>query len=122
MFNVIAVVVTLVLYMLYQKWSSRNIKQLSGTEAKELFSNGTKGLQLIDVRTPEEFRANSVKGFRNMPLGQLGVQKSDLDPEKPTYVMCASGSRSARACKVLTKMGFKDITNIRGGIVNYPRK
>ena len=121
MYNTIAIVVTIALYLFYQKWSSRNINNITGSELKALLSNGTKGFQLIDVRTPAEFNGNHVKGFRNIPLDQLNSRLKEIDADKPVYVMCASGGRSIRACKNLSRAGFKEITNLRGGIASYPR-
>ncbi|MDK2866991.1 MAG: hypothetical protein PWP51_1121 [Clostridiales bacterium] len=119
MYNIIAVVVTIVLYMLYQKWSTRNIKMVTGTELESMLSKNKKGFQLIDVRTPEEYSQHHVKGFKNIPLDQIRSRLKEITSDKPVVVMCASGSRSIKACKVLSKVGMTDVINLRGGIAAY---
>ncbi|WP_088008917.1 rhodanese-like domain-containing protein [Indiicoccus explosivorum] len=76
----------------------------------------TKGIQFIDVRTPGEYRANGLKAFKNIPLNELPRRLDELDRDKETYIICQSGARSSRACAILKKNGFSQVTNIRGGM------
>ncbi|MBO1914568.1 rhodanese-like domain-containing protein, partial [Microvirga sp. 3-52] len=68
------------------------------------------------VRTPNEFKANHIKEFINMPLATLHNQARDLSRDKEVFLICQSGMRSINASKVLKKMGFKYITNVKGGM------
>ncbi|MEK4028033.1 rhodanese-like domain-containing protein [Pseudobacillus sp. FSL P4-0506] len=78
-----------------------------------------KDKQWIDVRTPGEFKASHIKGFKNLPLQQLSARIKELDPEREVVVMCQSGMRSRKAARLLKKKGFKKITNIAGGITTW---
>ena len=70
-------------------------------------------IQLIDVRTPGEFRRGHIKNAKNVPLNEIG-QFTPIKDEK-IYVICQSGSRSKLAAKKLKKRGF-DVVNVQGGM------
>ncbi len=79
--------------------------------------------QLIDVRTPQEFRAGHLPGAVNMDILQEGVltQFQSLDNDKTVYVYCQKGGRSARASKVLDSLGYKTV-DLLGGYSALPAK
>lgn len=75
-------------------------------------------LELIDVRTPVEFRAVHVPGARNVPLDQLAAaawRMPERSVEKPLYVICHSGARSQQACQKLISLGCSCVVNVEGG-------
>ena len=79
----------------------------------------TPGAVLLDVRTPEEYRAGHIPGSRNVPLQALdkvtGVVKNQ---DTPVFVYCRSGARSSQAVSSLRRMGYANVKNI-GGIAAY---
>ncbi|PRS14292.1 rhodanese-like domain-containing protein [Bacillus halotolerans] len=92
----------------------QGVKQITTTDLKSELKN--KGKQFIDVRTPHEFRSRHIKEFKNIPLSKLAHQTSQLSKDQEVFVICQSGMRSLKASKVLKKQGFKNITNIKGGM------
>ena len=75
-------------------------------------------LQLIDVRTPKEYKEGYIALAKNISIKnrkkfKAAVQK--LEKEKPIYVYCYSGVRSKRASKILKRLGFKKIVDFKGG-------
>jgi len=66
---------------------------------------------LVDVRTPAEFSAGSVKGAVNIPLDKISVQLAKFENKKNTVVFCRSGNRSAQAKRILEHHGFQNIIN-----------
>ena len=72
-------------------------------------------LQVVDVRRPDEYRAGHVPGARNVPLSDLELHASALDPARPTAVVCAGGYRSSAGASLLRRHGFQDLYNISGG-------
>nr|WP_247738094.1 rhodanese-like domain-containing protein [Bacillus velezensis] len=68
------------------------------------------------MRTSYEFRTRHIKGFKNIPLSILPRQTHPLSKDKDVFVICQSGMRSVKASKILKKQGFKNITNIKGGM------
>jgi phage shock protein E len=85
---------------------------------KELVDNGA---QIIDVRTPQEFRSGHIKGAVNIPLNMLGNKLSSIKKDKPVITCCASGMRSASAKKFLQANGFTVVYN-GGGWMSLQRK
>ena len=79
----------------------------------ELEEKLKEGIQLIDVRTPSEFRRGHIKNAKNIPLNEIGSFTPIAD--KKTYVICHSGARSRLAAKKLKKRGF-DVVNVQGGM------
>lgn len=77
---------------------------------------------LLDVRTPEEYRAGRIPGSRNIPVDALNeVAAVVRDMHAPLFVYCHSGARSRWAVGMLRKMGYEHVTNI-GGIYKYHGK
>jgi rhodanese-related sulfurtransferase len=80
---------------------------------------GGKKLEVVDVRTPVEFREVHLEVARNIPLDQLDpaqVGRSRTgSSDEPLYVICRSGSRGSQACEKLVKAGVTNVINIEGG-------
>ncbi|AKO95080.1 sulfurtransferase [Priestia filamentosa] len=105
----------LILLFVFQRFITRNgMKQITTTELKRELEDKEK--QFIDVRTPSEFRTKHIKGFQNIPLAELRQQSHHLSKEREVFVICQSGMRSAKGSRLLTKLGFKRVTNIKGGM------
>lgn len=62
---------------------------------------------LLDVRQPEEVAAWSIPGVVNAPLGELAGRLSELPTDRRVVAVCASGSRSSRAARLLTGSGYQ---------------
>ena len=80
------------------------------------------GAVIIDVREPREFAGGRVPGAVNIPLGQLRERAAKLDPAAETFLICASGSRSATAASQLKKLGFEHAFSVRGGMHQWRGK
>jgi len=77
-----------------------------------------KGVQLIDIRTPEEYANGYIDDAANIPIADKATfitEFSKLDKEKPVYIYCYSGVRSHRAGNLLKELGFKEIYDFKGG-------
>ena len=71
---------------------------------------------LIDVREADEYDIAHVEGARLLPLSQFNEWASGLDPSIEAVVMCHHGIRSAQVCAFLARQGFKNLSNLEGGI------
>jgi rhodanese-related sulfurtransferase len=84
----------------------------------ELCKEGKK-IDLIDVRTPIEYREVHMQIARNVPLDQLDpaalMQARNGLANDPLYLICRSGSRGNQACEKFLKAGFTNIINVEGG-------
>ncbi len=76
-------------------------------------------IELIDVRTPVEYREVHVESARNIPLDQLdpeAIMHSRGDTkDEPLYVICKAGSRGEKACEKFRQAGFTNAINVQGG-------
>lgn len=97
------------------------IKTISSNQLKDEL-NRTNGKQFIDVRTKGEYKAGHIRQFKNLPLQNLETSMAKLKKEKPIYVICQSGGRSSRACKILSQAGFEKVYNVRGGMMVWNSK
>jgi len=79
---------------------------------------------LLDVRTPKEYAAGHLKGavLINIFDENFGEQVAKLDNSKSVYVYCASGRRSGEAQEIMLKSGFKNVTNLDGGIEAWKKE
>jgi rhodanese-related sulfurtransferase len=76
-------------------------------------------VQLVDVRTPVEFRELHVRFARNVPLGQLdprAIAAGRTGSGTPLYVICRQGSRAAKACQNMLAAGLANVVNVEGGM------
>jgi rhodanese-related sulfurtransferase/thioredoxin-related protein len=77
--------------------------------------------QIIDVRTSGEFSQGHIKYAKNIDISSNDFQQNaaKLDKNKPVFVYCLTGSRSAYASNALSSMGFKEIYNLAGGMMRW---
>lgn len=95
------------------------MKNISANDLKNLIDSG-KHIDLIDVRTPIEYRALHVTVARNVPLDRLNpsaIRESGSNSSDPLYVVCRTGGRSRQACEKLLAAGVTNIVNVEGGTV-----
>lgn len=78
-------------------------------------------VQLIDVRTPEEYQSGTIEYARNMDYLDAGFKETilKLDKDAPVYLFCKSGKRSAAAKKVMQDAGFKKVNELAGGYLAW---
>ena len=77
-----------------------------------------KDMTLLDVRSREEFSQGALRGAVNIPLEELEERLDELNPEYPTVIYCARGSKSLMAARFLDEMGFWAIA-CAGGLAGY---
>jgi len=81
------------------------------------FAKRPDGAQLLDVRTPGEWRAGVIDGAMLCDIYSADFDEciSELDPSRAVYVYCAVGGRSGNVAEKLRKKGFK-VYDLRGGM------
>ena len=94
--------------------------ELKAGEFRQMLENTTSKV-LLDVRTPEEFAEGHLKDAMNIDWNgdgfETGVEK--LDKAKPVFVYCLAGSRSAAAAEKMRHIGFKEVYELKGGILKW---
>lgn len=90
------------------------LKQLGQAKSEEVKRLAAAGGRVIDVRTEAEFKAGHLSQATNIPLGEISGRIAGAAPDKnqPLLLHCASGTRSAAACKILQKMGYTQVVNV----------
>jgi phage shock protein E len=86
-------------------------KLFASTDNSSLKDAVKNGAFLVDVRTPAEFLAGSVKSAVNIPLDTLPAHLSKLKNKKNIVVFCRSGNRSGQAENFFKKNGFHNVVN-----------
>ena len=79
---------------------------------------GPKRPLVLDVRQPEEFRSGHIPGAKLIPLGELSRRLNDLPKDREIVCVCASGSRSRSATKMLIGEGYNAV-NMNGGMMMW---
>ena len=71
-------------------------------------------LQVLDVRSPGEWKKGHVPGALHMFVPELRNRANELDRNEPTAVYCGSGYRASIATSILKPLGFKELWNVPG--------
>jgi rhodanese-related sulfurtransferase len=92
-----------------------NVKQFYEMMQKE------KNVIILDVRTPQEYQEGHISNTINIPVQILGQQLDKLKnfKDKKILVYCRSGHRSAIASQILDRAGFKNVYNLKGGLLEW---
>jgi len=72
-------------------------------------------VQLIDVRTSEEFELGTIPGARHIDLNVLREHFAEVARDKPVVLFCQVGLRGYLAWRILKQAGFTEILNLSGG-------
>ncbi len=78
-------------------------------------------VQLIDVRTPEEYQEGYILNAQNIDYNSPTFEEdiTKLDKSKPVLLYCKSGNRSGKSSKIFFEAGFKTIYDLEGGITEW---
>lgn len=94
--------------------------EITPAEVRKLLDEG-RGLQIVDVREPQEYAEARVDGSALIPLGQLSGRIGELRKDQPVVAMCRSGNRSSVAVSMLKRAGFSEVSNLKGGILAWTK-
>ena len=93
----------------------------------ESFEKGIKSnpdAVILAVRTPEEYNEGHIKGAININYYSDDFAEqvnSKIDKNKPVYVYCKAGSRSAKSCEIMKDVGFLNLTNLDNGFDSWKK-
>lgn len=98
------------------------ISTITPAELEDLRRRG-ESIDLIDVRTPVEFRELHAEPARLVPLDELDpmavMEARNGSKEKPLYTICRTGGRGRQACERLLAAGFLHVVNVEGGTLAW---
>ena len=83
--------------------------------------NAAEGAIILDVRTPNEYRNGHLVNSTLIDYYRSDFKEAvnQLDKNKPVFVYCQSGIRSAKAARVLVESGFKEVYDLNGGYAEW---
>jgi thioredoxin 1 len=110
----------MVLAFACQNASKTNI--LTSKDFNDKINSGG-NIQILDVRTEEEFNEGHILNAINIDVNSdnFEAKVGQLYKDIPTLVYCRSGARSSNAIEIMSKMGFKELSNLEGGIVQWSK-
>ncbi len=101
------------------KSESDEIKLVTADEMQSILE--MEDVQLVDVRTPEEYQEVRIANAQNIdflsPTFDEDIEK--LDKEKPVILYCKGGHRSAKCAKKMKEAGFEKVYDLEGGISKW---
>jgi glyoxylase-like metal-dependent hydrolase (beta-lactamase superfamily II)/rhodanese-related sulfurtransferase len=98
--------------------STKHVPQVSSEELHQRMTRGP-AITLVDVRAKREYMTGHIDSTTNIPAPDLRKRHKELDPKVPTVVICNTGHRSSLGASLLKQYGFKDVSNLAGGMTGY---
>lgn len=99
--------------------SAEEVKKLTADDLKQYLQEGK--YYFLDVREPSELQQyGSVKGYVNIPLGQVEKRMSEIPKDRTIVTMCEHGRRATQAAEILQKNGYKVVGAC--GLAEYREK
>lgn len=78
-----------------------------------------RGVAVVDVREPDEYREGHIPGALLVPLGLVPESIESFRRSVSVYIVCQTGGRSMRACEFLHDAGVTNVINVAGGTMGY---
>ena len=91
-------------------------KTITENDATPLIENNA---MIIDVRSGEEFASGYIDGAINIPVETISSINESVSKDTVIILYCASGMRSSQAAKTLVDLGYTNVYNLDGGLINW---
>ena len=116
----ITLTLTLIISMAFLFSQNKSNGFTSQTNKEFAATIANNDIQLIDVRTPDEFDSGHIPDAYNIDVQSpdFDYRSNKLDKSKPVAVYCRSGARSKIAAKALSKKGYT-VYELNNGIMNW---
>ena len=106
----------MLIWPLFSRLFTGSVAQVGALEAVQLMNR--RDAIVLDVRDAADYAAGHIANARNIPFAQLNDRLRELEKFKsrPVIISGESGTRAAKACAALQKIGFGDVFALRGGL------
>ncbi len=105
------------------KEAHQHVEVVNFTEACDMLKEG---INIIDVREPEEYRKAAIPGAINIPRSVFEFMIKDhvneKDRQKPHLIYCRSGGRAALAAVTMKNMGYENVYAMYGGFEHWEKE
>ncbi|MGQ9548672.1 MAG: rhodanese-like domain-containing protein [Roseiflexus sp.] len=92
--------------------------EITPVEVQQRLTQGER-LYLLDVREREEYADAHIPDSVLIPLGQLSHKLGSIPKDATIIAICRSGNRSGVAADLLRRAGYRNVLNLRGGIIAW---
>ncbi|MBU9714192.1 rhodanese-like domain-containing protein [Evansella tamaricis] len=99
--------------------SESEIQEISTSELAQLLKGDNQDYYFVDVREEDEYNETHIKEMVNVPLSTLDTEYSKIPEDKTVVIICRSGNRSLQAANLLKENGYKDLINVKGGMLKW---
>ena len=102
-----------------QQAEKLKVEEITPQEAFAELDEG--GVRLIDTREPFEYEESHIEGGELIPPGVIGdrIEAAVPDKDQRIILQCRSGARSLAAAEILAGMGYTNLANMEGGILEW---
>ena len=103
----------------FQTWvdAGKDVETITSISAKNFAKEYEKtSLNIVDVRKPNEFETEQIKGAQNIPLDFINDHQELLDKQTKYHIHCLGGYRSMIFNSILKSRGYNQLIDIKGGI------
>ena len=104
----------LIVIFLISACDNKSFEVIDTNQAQDIINSGA---VLIDVRTVDEYNREHIPNAVNIPLDQIDTVAYDKDTKIIVY--CQSGMRSRQAVQTLLDMGYTNLYDLDGGLLNW---
>ena len=114
--------ISVVFFTSCEEQPNAEIQIVTAEEMQELTE--IEDVQLVDVRTPEEFESGFISKAQNIDYNSPSFDNEieKLDKSKPVIVYCQKGGRSAKCAQKMKDAGFVKIYDLEGGLAKWKYK
>lgn len=100
---------------------TQSIELVSPADAAQVIADDPAGLVVLDLRTLEEFNEARLADaiMVDFYADDFADQLDTLNKDAPYVVYCRTGNRSSEAVKTMKDLGFVEVYEVDGGIVNW---
>jgi phage shock protein E len=97
------------------------LRVVSPADAAATIADAPDDLVILDVRTPEEFSEGHIDGAVMLDFyrDDFADELAKLDPDVPYVLYCRSGNRSGQALAMMDALGFTEVDDVEGGVINW---
>lgn len=115
------VVANLLVWSMLQS-NVKGVGSVSALELPQLQRGGS--YAIVDVNEESIYKASHIPEAKNFPISSINANNAELNKlkDKTTIIVCQTGSKSAKAARLLQALGFSDLHILRGGLMAWTKE